>query len=129
MEYFSSINKAQLPDRRYMFCVLATLRFMVLNNMVQRVCKIDQKKSQQIKMSLFTLSKKIMEKIMAVASYKCKIIFAIIWILVSKGRASQMLKRSTKLFIKRKQPKIYPLHIENLKKDDDEEEMEENDMS
>ena len=39
MEYFLSINEAQLPDRRYMFDVLATLCYEVLNNMVQRARK------------------------------------------------------------------------------------------
>ena len=39
-----------------------------------------------------------------------------------------MLKRSTKLIIKKKQAKTYPLTVENLQKED-EEVKEENDMA
>ena len=111
-----------------MFGVLATLRFEVLNNMVQRARKNRSAEKPEDENELIHVAKEIYEEFMAVASYKCKIIFVIIWILMSKGKASQMLKRSTKLFVKRKQPKINPLHIENLKKDN-EEDKEEDDMS
>ena len=47
---------------------------------------------------------------------------------MSKGKASQLLKRSVKLTFNRKATKTYPLCIESLKKDD-EEEKGANDMS
>ena len=78
MEYFSSINDAQLPDKTYMFDVLAPLRFEVLNNMVQRAHKNRSAENPEDENELIHVTKEIYEEIMAVASYKCEIIFVII---------------------------------------------------
>ena len=70
MEYFLSINVAQLLDRRrYMFGVLATLRFEVLNNIVQRARKNGSAEKLEDENELIHVIIEIYEEIMAVASY------------------------------------------------------------
>ena len=61
---------AQLLDRRrYMFGVLATLRFEVLNNIVQRARKNGSAEKLEDENELIHVIIEIYEEIVAVASY------------------------------------------------------------
>ena len=73
MEYFPNINDAQLPDRRYMFGVLSTLRFDELNNMVQGARKNRSAEKTEDENELIHVTKEIYDEIIAVSSQKRKL--------------------------------------------------------
>ena len=128
MEYFPYYKANQLPSRRYMFRILATFRFDEINNMIKNARKNRSAKTPDNENELVHITKAFYDEIKAVKSQKCKVAIITIWHLVSKGKASQMLKRSTKLIYNRKPARTYQLSFENLKKNN-EEEKEEDDMS
>ena len=126
LQYFPDYKENQIPSRKFMFGILATFRFDVINNMIQNARKNRSAKAPGVEDELIHITKLFYDEINAVASQKCKIVIRIIWCLVSKGKASQMLKRWAKLSFNRKPVKIYQFNVGDLHENDEEEKNEDN---
>ena len=66
MFYFPTFQSNQLPDRDYMFSILATHRFDELHRMIQNSRKNRSSKASDVDDELVHISKKIYEEIESV---------------------------------------------------------------
>ena len=72
IKFFPTYNANQLPDRDYMLCILATLRYNQLNNMVHNARKNRSLNTQDSDNDLIHISKKLYEEISGVFTQKRK---------------------------------------------------------
>ena len=69
---FPNLQPNQLPDRDYMFSILATHRYEVLHNMIQNARKNRSIKAPESDGELIHISKKIYDEIKGVSTQKRK---------------------------------------------------------
>ena len=70
--YFPDYNPNQLPDRKFMFTILSTFRFDVLNNMIKNANKNRSLDSKNKEAELVHISNKIYKEIDEVMTHKRK---------------------------------------------------------
>ena len=126
MLYFQNYKANQFPDRKHMFNILATHKYEELSNIVKIARQNRSLEKPQDENKLVCITKSFYDEIIAVSSQKCTSANFIYLFLVSKGKAAQMLKRSTKLIFNKKPEKKYQLNIASFVREDEEEKDENN---
>ena len=71
-QHFPDYAESQLPDRDYMFTVLATLRLEILQNMITNARRNRAKDNQDDDSELVHISEKMYQEINSVMTGKCK---------------------------------------------------------
>ena len=85
-----------MPDRDCMYTILATKRNEELQNMINNARRNRAKKFQEIDDEVVYIKKDIYKEIESVMAGKCRL-FTNYWNIVTKGKATYLLKRSAKL--------------------------------
>ena len=73
MQYFPDYKANQLPNREFMFGILATFRFDIINNMVQIARKNRSMKAPTDESNLVHITKAFYDEIKDVATQKCSV--------------------------------------------------------
>ena len=126
MSYFPDYEQKQLPDRKFMFSILGTLRPDELKAMVEGARKSRALKEEKPDDDFVYIENLLYKEISSVMAQKSKLKILNVFI-ATKGKAAFLLKRSSKLGAKRKQAKKYALQYKSFGKEEQKENYEEND--
>ena len=118
--YFPDYKANQKPERKYMFQLLATLRYEEINRMLTNARKNRALQEEADNNEFVFVQSDMLKEIESVITQKCKTANYYL-IIVTKGNAAFLLKRSAKLITSRKPAKEYPLSFDHLQKEDEEE--------
>ena len=111
---FPEYNNSHIPDGDYMYSILATKRYEELQSMIEYARRNRAKKFQEIDDEVVYIKKNIYKEIKSVMVGKCRL-FTNYRNIVTKGKATYLLKRSARLGSKRRKATEYELCVESLK--------------
>ena len=118
--YFPDYKPNQLPERRFMFSILATFRQNELSSMIKNARDNRAIQKPENDNRLVHIEKKFYNEIQGIMTRKCKTL-QLLKYLVTKGRASHLLRRSANLQAVRKPAKEFELAFDDLHKNKEEE--------
>ena len=91
IKYFSDYRESQTIDRKYMFQILITLRFDVINSMIQNTRKNRSIMERKDGQEHILIRKKLLGKIELVFTHKCKPVLIIMYY-SNKGKCSILIQ-------------------------------------
>ena len=117
--YFQDYKPNQLLERRFMFSILATFRHNELSSMIKNTRDNRAIQKSENDNRLVHIEKKFYYEIQGIMARKCKTL-QLLKYLVTKGRASHLLRRSANLQTVRKPAKEFELAFDDLHKNKEE---------
>ena len=121
--YFPDYKANQKSERKYMFQLLATLRYEEINRMLTNARKNRELQKESDNKEFIFIQSNMLKEIGSVMARKYETANYYL-IIVTKGNAAFLLMRSAKLLTSRKPAKEYPLSFDHLQKEDEEEKKE-----
>ena len=119
MLYFPDYKSNQMTERSFMYSILSTFRLNEIKSMIKNSRDIRAIQNLSNDDRFVHIEKKIYEEIQGVLTHKCKLA-ELLKYLVTKGRASCLLRRSAKLVRERRPAKEFDLAFENANKEEEE---------